>query len=557
MRFVSKSRLLILTAAVAFALPAQAAAADRLVDKDTGADVGDCSVSPCQTIGYGIGQALAGERILVDDTATDYVESNLQIGDGRSLVGSNIVTADSGPTVIDPGPSATPTVVVGATGASEVSGLTLRNASVEALRVDGTVSVSGNNFDESSAIQRQLFVNTGAISPRILGNTFSDGPGLVERGIVTASTATPQISGNTLTGFHVAIEATAGTPLIDSNNISGITTAGGSPYAGIRASEANPTILSNLIHDPVPGDNPAGIQLEETGGGNNTGATMRFNRILGQHLVGVSIFKTEGSVTMFGDTIAGYLAVGDGGIDSDGQGSATAGNFSASNVTVANAAPGSTADIALNSANASLDSTIVGDLGIQASGGDICTIAFSRGPTTAGTSCQIFQTTSNPMFVNPAGDDYHLSPGSPMIDAGNPAAPVAPNDLDLDSNPRSLDGTPTCSGPSVAIRDIGADELVAGPADCLAPDTTVSGKAKVKAKKKRVRISFTLGSEPGVSFECSLDGAAFAPCTSPFSAKVKKGTHTLRARATDAVGNQDATPGSFTTKVKRKKPKPR
>ena len=50
----------------------------------------------------------------------------------------------------------------------------------------------------------------------------------------------------------------------------------------------------------------------------------------------------------------------------------------------------------------------------------------SRGPAIApgGNGCGGFQTTAAPAFVNPTADDYHLAPGSPMIDMGDPAAPA-------------------------------------------------------------------------------------------------------------------------------------
>jgi Ca2+-binding RTX toxin-like protein len=95
---------------------------------------------------------------------------------------------------------------------------------------------------------------------------------------------------------------------------------------------------------------------------------------------------------------------------------------------------------------------------------------------------------------------------------------------------------------------------VAPPPDTTAPDTSVSGKAKVKTRKKRARVSFAFSAtEAGSSFACSLDGRPFAPCSSPFSAKLRRGAHTLSVLATDAAGNADATPATFTTKVKRKK----
>ena len=60
--------------------------------------------------------------------------------------------------------------------------------------------------------------------------------------------------------------------------------------------------------------------------------------------------------------------------------------------------------------------------------------------------------------------------------------------------------------------------------------------------------------EPGGSFECKLDKAAPAACTSPFKHKVKAGrrAHNFSVVAIDAAGNRDATPATYSWKVKRK-----
>jgi 6-phosphogluconolactonase (cycloisomerase 2 family) len=96
--------------------------------------------------------------------------------------------------------------------------------------------------------------------------------------------------------------------------------------------------------------------------------------------------------------------------------------------------------------------------------------------------------------------------------------------------------------------------------DTTPPETTVvSGpkrKVKLKRHKKRKKARFEFSSsEAGSSFECSLDGTAFEPCTSPVTEKVKKGRHSFDVRASDQLGNTDATPAEWLWKVKKKQRK--
>ena len=88
--------------------------------------------------------------------------------------------------------------------------------------------------------------------------------------------------------------------------------------------------------------------------------------------------------------------------------------------------------------------------------------------------------------------------------------------------------------------------------DSAPPDTTITLAPKAKTRKKTATFGF-ISSEPGSSFQCSLDGAPFAPCSSPQSVRVKKGKHTFETRATDAAGNTDPTPARSAWKVKRKR----
>lgn len=77
------------------------------------------------------------------------------------------------------------------------------------------------------------------------------------------------------------------------------------------------------------------------------------------------------------------------------------------------------------------------------------------------------------------------------------------------------------------------------------PNTTiVSGPPRLTRDRAP---TFTFRSDqPGTTFECSLNGGPFAPCSSPFTLPgLSAGDYTLRVRARDAAGNVDPTPESF------------
>jgi large repetitive protein len=82
--------------------------------------------------------------------------------------------------------------------------------------------------------------------------------------------------------------------------------------------------------------------------------------------------------------------------------------------------------------------------------------------------------------------------------------------------------------------------------DTIAPDTTLDSTGVVDPNSGPA--SFPLSSEAGATFQCSLDAAPFAACSSPASftvAQLSNGQHTLQARAVDAAGNVDPTPASY------------
>src|SRR5206468_3801821 len=89
----------------------------------------------------------------------------------------------------------------------------------------------------------------------------------------------------------------------------------------------------------------------------------------------------------------------------------------------------------------------------------------------------------------------------------------------------------------------------ASPADTTPPDTTITAAPPARSNSSTASFSFT-AIEAGSSFACQLDSGAFAPCVSPQSySALADGSHSFQVRATDAAGNTDPTPASYTWTV--------
>jgi N-acetylneuraminic acid mutarotase len=90
--------------------------------------------------------------------------------------------------------------------------------------------------------------------------------------------------------------------------------------------------------------------------------------------------------------------------------------------------------------------------------------------------------------------------------------------------------------------------------DLLAPDLTSPETALAStppANTSNTYALFSFSSEPGALFECSLNGAAFTPCSSPQSYNsLEDRRHTFRVRARDLLGNVEATPAEYSWTVR-------
>jgi hypothetical protein len=139
---------------------------------------------------------------------------------------------------------------------------------------------------------------------------------------------------------------------------------------------------------------------------------------------------------------------------------------------------------------------------------------------------------------------------SPVVDKGS-----APGNLTTDQ--RGLARTVDTSVPNAQDgTDIGAVELPTGPPGPPPPPAaggTKVGTLKKKHKKRRrvirtknkvtkVRLTFR-SNNPGVTFQCSVDGGSFSACHSPFVTKLssapgKGKNHNVAIKQIDAAGNQ-------------------
>jgi hypothetical protein len=94
------------------------------------------------------------------------------------------------------------------------------------------------------------------------------------------------------------------------------------------------------------------------------------------------------------------------------------------------------------------------------------------------------------------------------------------------------------------------------PPDTTAPDTSITSGPSGSVTETSASFAFT-STETGSTFQCQLDTAPSAACTSPQAySGLAAGSHTFSVKATDAAGNTDATPATRTWTIGTTTPPP-
>lgn len=160
-------------------------------------------------------------------------------------------------------------------------------------------------------------------------------------------------------------------------------------------------------------------------------------------------------------------------------------------------------------------SNLPGQVGTDTGGGEI-----ACGPAGGNTH-------GGNLFVNASGGNYHLSPGSPAVEAGSPSA-IQPGEsaTDRDGNPRVLDGNRDC----VARRDQGAYELTGNARPC--PPEIRVGDVRIREGTGRSKLA---------RFRITLSHAYDVPVTVRF--RTRNGTARARSDYKRKAGSLTLAPG--------------
>jgi len=150
---------------------------------------------------------------------------------------------------------------------------------------------------------------------------------------------------------------------------------------------------------------------------------------------------------------------------------------------------------------------------------------------------------AGPSIAVPESAGPTLAPSPPASGPSRPEQSPTPTASELSESPSAEPETssptspPTSTPPTVGFRQ---------EPDLVPPSTSLSHELPAPDAAQ-----FTFGADEEATFGCSLDGAAFSPCTSPvLYSGLEPGQHTFAVTAVDAAGNADPSPATIRWRAK-------
>jgi hypothetical protein len=143
----------------------------------------------------------------------------------------------------------------------------------------------------------------------------------------------------------------------------------------------------------------------------------------------------------------------------------------------------------------------------------------------------------------------HSAGVAALVRSANPGATNAQVRAALETTARPIGTSLFQFGPdAVGAGLLDANSAVASLA--LPPKVTIVTPPAAVSKVRRPSIAFVANRR--ATFVCSLDGAAAAPCASPYvpAAPLAQGPHTFKVTATDVAGRQGTATASFKIDLK-------
>jgi hypothetical protein len=143
-------------------------------------------------------------------------------------------------------------------------------------------------------------------------------------------------------------------------------------------------------------------------------------------------------------------------------------------------------------------------------------------------------------FVVGTGGKWLAPIGSPIPNSEVMASTFGVIQLTLNDNSYDWEFVPVAGESFTDAGSSPCHDVVQVPSD-----TTIDSSPEDLVTSTSASYEFS-GSEAGATFECALDGGAFASCTSPHTYEgMVDGNHNFRVRAVDVDGNVDQSPASW------------